>query len=172
MEFWKPAGILGGQGDLLGDVAGGDELFRPGDVIVLHHHHLEPGAHLGIVLDELAQAQKRADKLGDHGSQRGSPDIKMKSADQDQIQENVDDGRNNEIDQRMTAVSYRLKDPDKKVIHHKCQRSGKIDSEICNGAGQNFGRGSHQYQNLGCGKDTDEGQDQTADQTEGGGSMD
>ncbi len=96
----------------------------------------------------------------------------MKSADQDQVQKDIDDGGDHKIDQRVAAVPYGLKDPDEKVIHHKCQRTGKIDPEICNGAGQNLGRSSHQHQDLRRGKETDEGQDQTADHTEGRGSMD
>ena len=121
---------------------------------------------------ELAQAQKRADKLGDHGSQRGGSHVKTKYADQDQIQKDVDDGGDHEVDQRMTAVPYGLQYPDKKVVHHEGQRSGKIDPKICNGAGQNFSRSPHKYQDLRRGKDADEGQQQTADQTEGRGSMD
>ena len=59
-------GLLGGQGDLLGDVAGGDELFGPADVVVLHHHHTQPGAHLGIGLNELAQAEDEVDDVLGH----------------------------------------------------------------------------------------------------------
>ena len=32
--------LLGGKADLLGQVAGRDELFSGGDVVVLHKHHL------------------------------------------------------------------------------------------------------------------------------------
>ena len=45
--------LLGGQRDLLRQVAGGDELLRPGDVVVLHHVHLHPGAHLGVVGNQI-----------------------------------------------------------------------------------------------------------------------
>ena len=58
--------LLGGQGDLLGQVAGGDELLGGGDVVVLHKHHLQPGADLGVSGDDLGQGQQGVDDvLGD-----------------------------------------------------------------------------------------------------------
>ncbi len=65
------AGLLGGQGDLLGDVAGGDEPLRPGDVVIFHHSHVEPGADLGVVLNEAAQAQNKVDDVLCHHIGRG-----------------------------------------------------------------------------------------------------
>ena len=61
------AGLLGGQGDLLGDVCGGDQPLRPGDVVVLHHGHPEPGAHLRVVLNQGLEAEDEVDDvLGHH----------------------------------------------------------------------------------------------------------
>ena len=59
-------GFLGGQGDLLGNVRGGDQLLRFGHVIIFHHHQLQVRAHLRIVVDELLQAEDQMDDvLGD-----------------------------------------------------------------------------------------------------------
>ena len=65
------AGLLAGQGNLLGDVAGGDELLRPGDVVVLHHVHLHPGAHVGVVGNQILQAQDEVDDVLGDGVGRG-----------------------------------------------------------------------------------------------------
>ena len=42
------AGFGAGGGNLLADVRGGDDFFRPGAVVVLHEHHLQPVAGRGV----------------------------------------------------------------------------------------------------------------------------
>ena len=65
------AGFLGGQGDLLRDIAGGDQGFGPADVVVLHHHHVQPGAHVGVGLGQSLQAEDQVDDVLGHGVGRG-----------------------------------------------------------------------------------------------------
>lgn len=72
----------------------------------------------------------------------------------------------------MAAVPYGLQDSHEEVIHNKRQRAGKIDSEICDGVGQDGGRRPHPHQNLGGGKYPCKGQQAAADESEGDGCMD
>ena len=61
------AGLLGGQGDLLGDVAGRDQLLRQGHIVVAGHDNIQIGPHIRIPRDDLLQAEDPVDDvLGDH----------------------------------------------------------------------------------------------------------
>ena len=62
--------LLGRQGNLLGNIAGRDQLLRIAHVIVFHHHHFQIRAHQRIIVDDLLQHQNQVnDVLGDgHGA--------------------------------------------------------------------------------------------------------
>ena len=59
----RSGSLLGSQGNLLGNIRGGNQLLRLGHVIVLHHHQLQVRAHLRIIVDELLQAQEQMDDV-------------------------------------------------------------------------------------------------------------
>ena len=61
------AGLFGGERNLLGDIAGRDQLFGHRHIVVFHHDDFEPGADLRIVVYDLLQAQDQMnDILGNH----------------------------------------------------------------------------------------------------------
>ncbi len=66
-----PEASLEARRDLLGQVAGGDELFGGGDVVVLHKHHLQPLGHLRVCGDDLGQGQQGVDDVLGDGVGRG-----------------------------------------------------------------------------------------------------
>ncbi len=70
---------------------------------------------------QLDQAQAYADKLRDHSGKRGGADPEVESSDQHQVEYDVDHGRDDQIDQRMAAVSDRLQDANGEIIHHESQ---------------------------------------------------
>ena len=55
--------LFGGKADLLGQVAGRDELFGSGDVVILHKDHLQPPRHLRVCGDDLRQGQQGVDDV-------------------------------------------------------------------------------------------------------------
>ena len=57
------AGFLGGKRNLLGNIAGGNQLLRPADVVVFHHHNLQIRTHPLIRLEQLLQAEDEVDDV-------------------------------------------------------------------------------------------------------------
>ena len=62
----------------------------------------------------------------------------MKDAYKKQVQHNVHYRGNYQVDQRMTAVSYRLEDSHHKVIHDESQGTAEVDPEVGNRIGEDF----------------------------------
>ena len=77
--------FLGGKADLLGQVAGGDQLFGGGNVVVLHEHHLQPLGHFRVCGNDLGQSQQRMDDVLCNGVGRcrlGTEDAHQRSSGQ------------------------------------------------------------------------------------------
>ena len=116
---------------------------------------LDPGKADPVFLrafHQLPQTEKSTDKLRNNGSQGGGTYPQVENSYEKKVQDNIYNGRDHQIDQGMTAVSHRLKDSYHEVIHDKGQGTGEIDTEVSEGLGQDFRRGSHEYQDLGSGQ--------------------
>ena len=62
--------------------------------------------------------------------ERSASDAPVEYADKEQIQRNIDHGRQDQVIKRMPAVSDGLEDADQYVVEDKCQRTGEINPEI------------------------------------------
>ena len=60
------AGLLGRQGNLLGQVGGGNQLLSQRHVVVLHHDDPHPTGDLRVLVDQLLQAQNQVDDIFCH----------------------------------------------------------------------------------------------------------
>ena len=49
----RAAGLLAGQGNLLRDVTGGNQLFRITHIVVLHHEHFHIRTHIRVMINDL-----------------------------------------------------------------------------------------------------------------------
>lgn len=115
---------------------------------------------------QLPQTEKSADKLGDNSSQGSGAYAEVEDSYKQKIQDNIYNGRDHQIDQRVTAVSHRLKDPHHEIIHNKGQRTGEIDPEVCNGIGKYLRRRPHQHQDLRSGQNPHYSQQDPGDKAE------
>ena len=55
--------FLGGQGYLLGDIAGRYQMFSHGYIIIFHHDYLEVWRHIRIMIYQFLQAQDQMDDI-------------------------------------------------------------------------------------------------------------
>ena len=115
---------------------------------------------------QLPQTEKGADKLGNNSSQGGGTYPQVEHSYKKKVQDNIYNGRDHQIDQRVAAVSHRLEDPHHEVIHNKGQRTGEIDPEVSNGIRKYLRRCSHQYQDLRSGQNTHYSQQDPGDKAE------
>ena len=67
-----------------------------------------------------------------------------------QIQQYINDRRNDQINQRMSAVSNRLQNPYKNIVHDHSDRACKISAEIGDRFRKHLCGCSHQHQDLRC----------------------
>ena len=56
-------GLLGGKADLLGQVAGRNEFFGGGDVVIFHKDHLQPLGYLRVCRNHFGYRQQRMDDI-------------------------------------------------------------------------------------------------------------
>ena len=112
-------------------------------------------------------AQQRADTLGDGGCHSSGTNTHTKSCHKDQIQNHVDNGRKNQVVQRMAAVSQSVKDAHKNVIHDCEQNTPGVVTEIADRLGHNLFGCSHPQQNGGGEDDARHRQYRAGNQAEG-----
>ena len=122
---------------------------------------------LSLGTNQLEHAQKGADQLGNGGRQCRSFDTGMKNSDEHQVEHHIDHRRNDQIVQRMAAVTYCLQNTYKDIVHDKAQRTHKVDLKISHRVGHNIFRCAHPDQNLRRKDDTDKGHDYACYQTKG-----
>lgn len=82
----------------------------------------------------------------------------MEYADKEQIQRNIDHGRQDQVIKRMPAVSDGLEDADQYVVEDKCQRTGEINPEIEDRVRHDVCGSSHPDKHLGSQDQTDDRQ--------------
>ena len=111
-------------------------------------------------------AEQGADTLGNGGSQSRRTDTKAKIAHQQKIQSNVDEGGENQVVQRVLAVTDGVEDANKNIVHHGKEHAVGVISEIGDGLGQNTVGRLHPTQDGGGECDTQHRQQDACCQTE------
>ena len=71
-----------------------------------------------------------ADTLGDGGGDGCRADAEAKPGHKEHIQRNVDAGGENQIVERMLAVTHGVEDAHKNVVHHREDSAAEVVAEI------------------------------------------
>ena len=95
----------------------------------------------------------------------------MKTCDQQQIQDDIDHRRNDQIIQRMFTVPGGLQDSDKCIVHDESRRAHEVDPEIGNRCRKYLRRCIHQTQNRRRKSYADCRHDYTGHESQGYGGM-
>ena len=114
-----------------------------------------------------AQAQQGTDKLGNDGGQRRRAHAPVEDTHKQQVQHHIDDRGNDEVYERMTAITHGLQDAHKNVVHDKGQGPQKINSEIDDRIFEHIGRRAHPGQYFRSEDQSEYSQQQTRGQSKG-----
>ncbi len=95
------------------------------------------------------KAERHADELREDGGQRCTAHTHLEHSDHHDIQNDVEHRGNDEVLQRVLAVTHRLHNAHAGIIEHQTQRAKKIDPDIGDGGSQHFRRRVHQDKDLG-----------------------
>ena len=117
-------------------------------------------------MQELAQTKKSTQELRDCCSKSGCSDTEPESSNQDQVKCNICGRGNHQVDQRMSAVPKSLKNSHEEVVHDKAESTHKIDSEVHQRIHEYFIGCAHKVQNLRRGYFPDQGDCDSAAETE------
>lgn len=98
---------------------------------------------------KLDQAEDGADKLRDNGRKGSAPHTHMESSYKQKIQNHVYHGRNNQVNQRVCAVSHGLQNAYEDIVKYKCNGATEINAEIGSGIWKHIFRCPHPYQQNG-----------------------
>ena len=97
---------------------------------------------------QLGERQHSADRLADNGRKSRRADTHPHTADQNDIQHNVDNRRRNQIPHGAAAVADRLQNAGAHIVHDHRDRAEKVGAEVRHRVDQNvFGR-THPAQDL------------------------
>ena len=141
-----------------------DRVLHAGGQAVSHHllQHLPVEAQLapaeGIghpFSAQMDQAEHHADGLGDRRGDCCRPYAPVKDRDEEQVERDVDEGREDQVVERTAAVAEGVHDALAGVVEHDGQHACKIVAEIGDGVRQNLRVGSHPAQDR-RGKDNAE----------------
>ena len=101
---------------------------------------------------QMNHTEQCTDKLWNCGCKCCWSDSHAKTCDKENIQNDIDTGRNNQIYQWMASITDRLQNSNKDIVHDNTHRPCKICTEIHNRFREHVRRSSHQYQDLWCQK--------------------
>ena len=132
----------------------------------------EPDTVGGIHPQQMDQAQKGADTLGDGGGNGGRAYTEAKSRHKQQVQADIDKRGYDQIEQGVFAVAYGVENAHENVIHDRKQTAAEVKTEIFDGLGQHFRRCAHPAQDHRRQADTHNGQHRTGHKAEGNGCVD
>ena len=102
-----------------------------------------------VHLHQMDAAKRCADSLGNGGGQGRCPDSHPEHTHKQQIQSHIDKGRQDQIVQRMLAVTHRVVDPHENIIGNGKDGSAEIKPEVADGLGQHILGSSHPPQDGG-----------------------
>ena len=126
----------------------------------------------GTLLGKVHDAQHGAECLGDDGGQRRRPHAPAQHRHEQQVQHHVGQGGDDQEVQRALAVTQRVHDACKGIVHHTRAHTGEIAPEVADGVGQHLRVGVHPPQQGGGEQNADDGEDQAADQSQQHGGVD
>lgn len=124
------------------------------------------------LLGQMDDAQHGAEYLRDDGGQRRRPYAPAEHRHEQQVEGHVGQGGDDQEVQRALAVAQRVHNAGKGIVHHTRTHTGKVAPEVADGVGQHLRVGVHPPQQGGGEQHTDDGEDQTADQSQQHGSVD
>ena len=101
-----------------------------------------------VIVAQAEDAQAEAHELRDACGQRGGPDAPMEHTDKQQVERDVHKRRQDQVIQRVAAVSHGLQDADAEVIHDDGYGARKIHPEIVDGVRQHVRIRLHEAQQL------------------------
>lgn len=159
------------------DVADGDDavLQTGGQAVLQNFEERAPvkadfpqaDAVRAFAAHQAEQAKRHAHQLGNGRRRGGGPYAHVEHADKEQVEHDVDEGRNHQVLQRVATVADGLQNAHADVIEHESQRAGEIGAEIADGIGQNRLRRIHQPQHHRGERDADNRQQRARDEAEG-----
>ena len=117
-----------------------------------------------ILSCELPEAQQRADRLRNDRGDRSALHAEPEHADEQQIQNDVQHRRHDEIIQGTAAVAHRVHHAFQGVVHHNRHGTEKIDAQIRRRVRQHFFRNLHPAQDLRRHQNAEDRQRAPADQ--------
>ena len=120
-----------------------------------------------IHTDQMDEAKNGADTLGNGGSQSGGTNTQLQNRNEQQIQSNVDKGGENQIVQRMLAVTHSMENTHKDIVHDGEDGTAEIIAEIDDGLGKYIFGGAHPLKDRGGKGNTQNRKRNTGGETEG-----
>lgn len=90
----------------------------------------------------------------------------MEIPNKDDVQNQIDDGRKNQVVEGMPAVADGLENPHEHVVHDKADGTGKVNLKICHGLFHDIWRRAHPDENLGREHCAHHGQENAGSQSE------
>ena len=116
---------------------------------------------------QMDEAENHADTLGKGGGQSGRAYTQLQNCHKQQIQNDVDEGGEDQIIQRMAAVTHGVKNAHEDIVHDREDGTAEIVAEIDDRLGKHVLGGAHPLQNGGGKGDTQNGQKDTCGKAEG-----
>ncbi len=83
-----------------------------------------------VLAQKVAQAEHKADRLGDDRCHRGGPDAPVERADEQEIKRDVRQRRDDKVVQGTAAVAERVERAGAHIVEHRCQHAEKVIAEI------------------------------------------
>ena len=117
--------------------------------------------------DQMDEAENGADTLGEGGSQGGRTHTQLQTCNEQQIQRNVDKGGENQIVQRMLAVTDGMENTHKDIVHDGEDGAAEIIAEIDDGLGKYIFGSTHPLKNRRSKGDSQNRKQNTGGKTEG-----
>jgi len=133
-----------------------------------------PDHHLVRAVDakQMDKAKQGTNTLGDSGCHSGGTHIHIQNTHKQQVQNDVDAGRDHQIIQRMAAVPNGVEDAHKDIVHHNEGGAPKVTAEIADRLGENVFGCPHPLQNDGGQRYANDRQSHAGHKAEGDGGVD
>ena len=101
-----------------------------------------------FAVGQLGKGQNGADRLGGNRGKGGRTHAHAQPADQNQVENDIDDGRGDQIPHRAFAVTDRLQDACTYIVHDHGDRAEEVHPEVGDRVGQHAVRCAHPAQDL------------------------